>query len=335
MTCKVCGVDNPSNARFCGHCGSSLVSNAGQASSTKYPLTIPDPSKPGDPNTIIFPFHGKYVSSPNGRLMLGWGLALAAYRIVVMKDRQILWQKDLKNPIGGAITDNGLVAVIARPWPSSSFVVFKPDGELFFAFELEADFHIEGCGLDPQETFAWCTSFTKLLVFSLSSRTRVLNTGLPKWPVTGVSKVDDQIHVETKQIKYIYSNSSSELLNGADTEAAWERFLVSKGSPIDILAIANQHLQVTAPQKMAQNEKDFVVGMLHHLLAVTPPRTHERARSNRMLGEIALACGDKATALLHFKAALGDDPKIGVAVLAKRLEKETSGVKPEPNNRLP
>ena len=65
---------------------------------------------------------------------------------------------------------------------------------------------------------------------------------------------------------------------------------------------------------------------------VVPPRTHERASSHRMLGEIALACGQKSNALLHFKAALGDDPKIGVAALAKHLEKEVESGKSAPTS---
>lgn len=75
---------------------------------------------------------------------------------------------------------------------------------------------------------------------------------------------------------------------------------------------------------MKLTEKRFVVDVLHRVLKIASSRRHERPSTNRMLGEIALACGDKHKALLHFRAALADDPKIGVAATAKRLEKETA-----------
>jgi hypothetical protein len=175
--------------------------------------------------------------------------------------------------------------------------------------------------------FAWCTSSTKLLVFSLCSRTCVLNTDRPKWPITGVTQLDGQIQVETTQMKYLYANSRQLLTGHAEIDLAWECFLVIQGNPLDLLSIANQHLQVTASETMKPDELALVVGVLDRLLDVTQPRTHDRARSNRMLGEISLAWGDKSKALIHFRAALGDDPKVGVAVLAKRLEKELSAGK--------
>jgi hypothetical protein len=321
MVCRACSMDNPPNARFCGHCGVSQISTVSPPTEMKYPVTIADASKANDPNTITFPFHGTYESSPNNLLTLGWGLALASERILCMKGGQILWQKDLKHVSSGAVTDNGWVAVSTFDTPNKIWI-YTPEGELFFNSDLEFPFFIEKCGLDPQEMFAWCTSSQKLSVFSLLQRTRVLNTDRPKWPIIGITQLDGQIQVETSQMKYLYTNFGQLLTSEAEIDMAWERFLVGKGNPLDVLSIANQHLQVTPPERMPPGERDFVIGMLHHLLDIIPPRTHDRARSNRMLGEIALACGDKSTALFHFRAALGDDSKIGVTLLVKRLEKE-------------
>jgi lipopolysaccharide biosynthesis regulator YciM len=116
----------------------------------------------------------------------------------------------------------------------------------------------------------------------------------------------------------------------ADIEAAWERFLVSKGNPLDILSIANQHLQLTAVTQMPADEKDFVIEMLNRVISIAATRTRERAKANRMLGEIALSLGDKSGALSHFRSALSDDSKIGVSLIARRLEKETKTNPPAP-----
>jgi hypothetical protein len=200
--------------------------------------------------------------------------------------------------------------------------VFQPNAELLCAPEIEPNSFIRNCGLDRQGKYVWCTSLSRLWVFNLSPPCRILNTELPKWPVTEIYQDNNQIQVETSQAKYLYS-SSGELLNRVDVEVVSEKYIVSTGNAKDLLAIANQHFQLTAPEEMSSAEKRFVVDVLHRAVEIASPRTHERARSNRMLGEIALACGDKAKALLHFKAALADDPKIGVAALAKRLERET------------
>jgi hypothetical protein len=319
VTCSICGLDNPPNARFCGHCGAAQTPVPQRPPSVNYPVTVSDPSAVNDPNTITIPFHGTYVSSPNGLFTFGWGLALAAQRVLCMKNGQILWQKDLTRVNGGAVTDNGWSAAFA--FSPSRFCVFDPAGELFFEQGLEDRFFINACGLNPDEMFAWCSSSAKLAVFSLLSRTRVLDTDRPRWPVTRIAQAVDQIQIETGQATYLYA-TSGELLNKADIETAWERFVVARGNPTDTLAIANQHLQLTPPERMPPAEREFVIGMLRHLVDVIPPRTHDRARSNRLLEDVALACGDKSAALQHFRAALGDDAKIGVMAMVKRLEKE-------------
>jgi hypothetical protein len=296
--------------------------------SLKFPLRLP-----GDPtlnkSEVVLSYRFETASSPNGRFVLGWGWALGGYRIVMMKEGQILWQRDFEYPGGGVASDNGWAAVVKK-WEPSAFAVFDADGEVVLRHDVK-DTRVEECGLDPKGMYAWCsTGFgiaqndkNKLLLFSISPPTLLLKTDKPRWPVTGIRQVEDQIEVETSQIKHLYSQSG-ELLNRAEVETAWERFVVSEGNPLDLLSIANQHLQLTVPHKMTPDERESVIGMLHRVLAVSPTRTHERARANRMLGEIALACEDKSTALVHFKAALGDDPKIGVALLAKRLEREVN-----------
>jgi hypothetical protein len=115
MTCRGCGMDNPSNARFCGHCGVSTVE---QPSSIQFPLSTPDNSTVNNPDTvtktiagITFPFQGTYTSSPNGLFSFGWGLAASTHdRILCMREGQILWQKDLKHVNGGMVADNGWCA---------------------------------------------------------------------------------------------------------------------------------------------------------------------------------------------------------------------------------
>jgi len=250
----------------------------------------------------------------------------------MMEGGKILWQRDIESLRNAAVNDNGWVAV--NGWENKDgklldfLWVINPEGEPTYTPSLTLeDFHIRQLGLDPEVNYVWCSNFEKLLVFSVLSPTRLLEVEVPKWPVTGICRTDDQIHVETSEIKYLYSNSG-ELVNKSAIEAAWERFLVTKGNPTDILSIANQHLQVTSAEKMPADERDSVIKMLDHLVDVTPKRTRERAQANKMLGEIALASGDKRTALIHFKAALGDNPKLGLNRIAKRLEKEASNPAP-------
>lgn len=306
MICKGCGLDNTSAARFCGHCGKPMSSEVESSpapplragfphddTSRKYPLTMPDGSKPSNPN---------------------------------------LWQRDIESPQNAAVTDNGWVAVSGWENKGGKLLdflwVINPEGEPIYTPSLTLEyFSIRQLGLDPEVNYVWCSNFQKLLVFSVLSPTRLLEVDVPKWPVIGISRTDDQIQAETSEIKYLYSNSG-ELINKSAIEAVWERFLVGKGNPADILSIANQHLQVTSAEKMPGDERNSVIKMLEHLVDGTPKRTRERAQANKMLGEIALACGDKRTTLIHFKAALGDNPKLGLNRIAKRLEKEASNPAP-------
>jgi zinc-ribbon domain len=72
MICTVCGLQNPLNARFCGHCGAAQVSTATQPSALKYPLSMPDGSAVNDPHAINIAFLHTNLPFTKTQLLSGY-----------------------------------------------------------------------------------------------------------------------------------------------------------------------------------------------------------------------------------------------------------------------
>ena len=93
------------------------------------------------------------------------------------------------------------------------------------------------------------------------------------------------------------------------------------GSSFQLLTLAQRKISESPPEKMAGRERAWIEALLRKIVEKHDTRPMEAARAERLLGEIALACGEKQDAATHFRSAIGLDPEVGVRRLLTALER--------------
>jgi tetratricopeptide (TPR) repeat protein len=91
---------------------------------------------------------------------------------------------------------------------------------------------------------------------------------------------------------------------------------IREGDGYTLLRVAEGQLEKTPLGEMAPEKRDAARHLLEQA-SESRISDHTKAKAHRWLGEIALASGQKAKAVAHFRKALELNPKVGVK---KRLE---------------
>lgn len=281
-------------------------------------------------------FWGNYTVSPNSAFIFCWneGRSFSFVKgppgqIVMLRDGEILWHRNLNRPTDAVVVDSG--RSIVTDWPSmsageSTFYVFGPEGEILVKQAFHANLMKTVITQDGE--LAWCmTAYSndendnnKLVVFSLSPTKLLLNVTRPswQWEIVGLRLVDLTIEVITTVVPYKYDQSGI-LLNEWEITKA---FLQHDGI-CDVLRIAEKLTNLCLPERMPQEEVACLIAALERVTNTDVGGSgYWRAKAQRMAGEISLACGEKNNALAHFRKALAFDPKVGVVKLVRKLERE-------------
>jgi tetratricopeptide (TPR) repeat protein len=244
----------------------------------------------------------------------------------------VQWQASLgrSSTLEGAVTDSGYVAVCADT-PTEALTgdvyVFGPAGERLMKKRLPAC--VNQCGLSGDAAVAWCVTLrnpdaeaasNKLFVFSVKPLARLFTVGQPYGRVEEVWLEGSEVLVSTGEgLCYRYS-PKGKLLNEEELvekeEEARLSAAIREGDGYTLLRVAEGQLEKTPLGEMAPEKRDAARHLLEQA-SESRISDHTKAKAHRWLGEIALASGQKAKAVAHFRKALELNPKVGVK---KRLE---------------
>ena len=284
-------------------------------------------------------FCGLFVRSPSGNFMFGcasahWRVSAQSRerikgRVALVHDGELLWQRQLERPSDCAVSDTGHTIVSDwgfEPIPRGTFYAFDPEGKVVVQHDVSA--HLHTAGITIKGTLAWCTTAlsenaeynNKLLVFSLSSGQLLLKTIRPpwEWEIQRVEVVGHNIQVTTSGALYMYDQSGVLLNEWEVTKALFQHYKI-----YGVLRNAEERTSLCPPERMPQEEIETLLAALQRVSSADDDVSgYWKAKAQRKAGEISLACGENNNALAHFRKALGFDPKVGVAKLVRKLERE-------------
>jgi hypothetical protein len=289
-------------------------------------------------------FLGQYAYAPNMQFLFGWEDAdyrsreSGSYRggarpsgpgrVVMLQGEKILWTRDVERPNDGAVSDNGYS--IVNDWClgqglKGTFYAFARDGRVLIQEHFQANLFKAGIALDGLA--AWCTTAgsdvdddsNKLIAFSIAEPGKMLKIPQRRLEILGIRLIEGGVELQAAAASYRY-NWQGELLNSAQVEKAEEEAIYDGGSSFELLALAQRKVAERPPQVMTRRDRTRVEALLRKVTEKHDPSPTTAARAERLLGEIALACGENQNAAAHFRSALRFDPSVGVKRLLSALE---------------
>jgi hypothetical protein len=280
--------------------------------------------------------------SPSGEFGLFDSMDDRAARHVLVLTRRgrAQWRVSLgrSSPLEGAVTDSGHAAA-ATDTPTESLTgdihVFGPTGEQLIKKRLSACVH--QCGLSGDAALAWCVTLNnpdkeqdsnKLFVFSVNPPDRLFRANEPYGRIEEVWLEGSEVVVTTEEgLRYRYS-LQGKLLNEEELigkeESARLSAAIREGDGYTLLRVAEDRLKGTSPDEMTPQDRE-AVGQLLERASESRISDYTKAKTHRYLGEIALASGQRAKAVSHFRKALAFNPKVGLKKQVQALEKELPG----------
>ena len=165
-----------------------------------------------------------------------------------------------------------------------------------------------------------------MLVFSLSPARLLFEVAAPPWKVNQVRRIGTDIAVQTQFSQYVFSGRGAIASEGSLDPSAVKKVL-DQGRVSDLFLVVEHYL---SPERKAVNPPETKQLLLDILQEFTKAEITPDYKSwaERRLGEVALESGHDAEALVHFRAALSINPKIGVKRYLSRLEKKFKAVNP-------
>ena len=241
-------------------------------------------------------------------------------KVVTVHDGELLWQRDIERPNDGAVANDGNCVI--NDWrfgvgEHGTFYAFDRIGNVLVREDFSAN--LFKAGIEADGTLAWCTC-DKLVVFSLSPPKMLLKTACPPlgWGIKSVGTDGTNIEVTTTGVRYLFDQRGVLLNEWEVTKAS-----LLHGRIYDVLRIAESRTNLCPPDRMPQEEIEFLVAALQRVSNVVDDVSgYWRAKAQRMAGELSLASGNKVNALAYFRKALAFDPKVGVVKLVRKLERE-------------
>jgi hypothetical protein len=291
-------------------------------------------------------FIGQHAYSPNMQFLFGWQdadyrtLGSGHYRggarssgpgrVVMLHGEKIVWSRDIERPNDGAVSDNGYS--IVNDWRlgeglKGTFYAFAPDGGVLVRENFGANLFTDGIAMDGRA--AWCTTLAsdvdedsnKLVAFSLVQLGQKLRIPRPRLEILGIRLIEDGVELQTETVAYRYE-WSGHLINSAEAQRAEEQAIYDSGSCFELLALAERKTAGCPPRKMTTASRAWLESLLKRITEKYDAGSSVAARAERLLGEIALNCGEKQNAVAHFQNALKLDPRVGVKRLLGALERE-------------
>jgi hypothetical protein len=292
-------------------------------------------------------FLGQHAYSPNMQFLFGWqdvdyrSIASGNYcggarssgsgRVLMLQGDRVLWARDVERPNDGAVSDNGYSIVNdgrLGEGLKGTFYAFAQDGSVLVRENFQANLFKGGIALDGRA--AWCTTLAsdvdedsnKLVAFTLVELGQKLRIPQPRLEILGIRLLENGVELQAATLQYRY-RWTGDLINSAEAQRAEEQAIYESGSCFELMALAERKIGHHPPREVTAADRTWLEALLRRVTEKNEAGPLLVARADRLLGEIALACGEKQDAAAHFRCALALDPKVGVKRVLGKLEKET------------
>lgn len=261
--------------------------------------------------------------------------------LVLTKRGRIQWQAGMgrDTPLQCAVSDAGFVVVSADTETeklTGDLFVFAPTGERILKKRLSAC--INCCGLSKASDLAWCITLmnpdneahsNKLFAFVLDPPGQLLRIEEPYGEIEDLRLVGNEVVVSTVALAgldYRYS-VKGKLLNEQEIIEKEKQARLSDafqyGEGYALLHIVEARLSKTEFDEMPVEEQGLMQALLRRA-SECQISDNTKAKAQRDLGEMALSCGNREQAVLHFGRAVTFNPRVGVKKKLQALEKDLS-----------